>query len=247
MTPASRLVARTLEAAWEAKLAAVTSAEAALAAERARQPASLSAGELSWLQTAGADIRAVFDAPSTTPRERKRLIRAVVSEMTVTADKQARTAALTIAWEGGASTSITVTLPRLGTPWRTTDAPPSTSSAAWPSITTTRRSAACLPARACVLELGWAFTKNRVADLRHAHGIPAGPWQDVTPDGLDAGVVSITKAASELGVGISTIYRWLADGFIPASRPPPGHPGASASPARCAPRSPARHPTAGSS
>src|SRR5262249_16910901 len=80
----------------------------ALAAEQARQPSSLTDDEVRWLSAAGADIRAVFDAPSTTPRERKQLIRAVISEITVTADRQARTAALTIYWEGGASSSVTV-------------------------------------------------------------------------------------------------------------------------------------------
>jgi hypothetical protein len=113
-------VARTLEAAWEDKLAAVTAAEASLAAEQARQPSSLTGDEVRWLAAAGADIRAVFDAPSTTPRERKQLIRALLTEITVTVDQQARTAALTTYWEGGATSSITVTLPRLGTPWRTT-------------------------------------------------------------------------------------------------------------------------------
>src|SRR6266487_4022068 len=96
--PENRLVARTLEAAWENKLAAVTAAEASLAAEQARQPAALTADELRWLQTAGADLRAVFDAPSTAPRDRKRLIRALLTEITVTASQQARTAALTIYW-----------------------------------------------------------------------------------------------------------------------------------------------------
>ena len=59
---------------------------------------------MQWLAPAGADIRAVFDAPSTTPRERKQLIRALLTEITVTVDRQARTAALTLYWEGGAST-----------------------------------------------------------------------------------------------------------------------------------------------
>ena len=114
-------MARTLEAAWEDKLAAVTAARASLAAEQARQPSTLTDEEVRWLAAAGADIRAVFDAPSTTPRERKQLIRALLTEITVTVDQQARTAALTIYWEGGAASSITVTLPHLGTPWRTTD------------------------------------------------------------------------------------------------------------------------------
>ena len=97
--PENRLVARTLEAAGEDKLAAVTAAEASLAAEQARQPSPLSEDEVQWLATAGADIREVFDAPSTTPRERKQLIRALLTEITVAVDKQARAAALTLYWE----------------------------------------------------------------------------------------------------------------------------------------------------
>ena len=76
-------MARTLEAAWENKLAAVTAAQAWLAAEQARQPSTLTDEEVRWLAAAGADIRAVFDAPSTTPRERKQLIRALLTEITV--------------------------------------------------------------------------------------------------------------------------------------------------------------------
>src|SRR5262249_44813514 len=37
-------------------------------------------------------------------------------------------------------------------------------------------------------------------------------------------VVSITKAAAELGAGISTLYRWLADGFIAGEQLTPGAP-----------------------
>jgi excisionase family DNA binding protein len=40
----------------------------------------------------------------------------------------------------------------------------------------------------------------------------------------DGQVVSITQAAAELGVGISTIYRWLADGFITGEQLTPGAP-----------------------
>ena len=66
--------------------------------------------------------------------------------------------------------------------------------------------------------------RSRVADLRHAHGIPAAPRKNVTPAGQGDDVVSITKAAAELGVGVSTIYRWIADGFIPGEQAEPGAP-----------------------
>jgi DNA invertase Pin-like site-specific DNA recombinase len=223
--PENRLVARTLEAAWEDKLAAVTAAEAALAAEQARQPSLLTPDEARWLRTAGADIRTVFDAPSTTSRERKQLIRALITEITVTADKQARTADLAIHWEGGASTAVTVTLPRLGTPWRTTDES---------TVDLVRRLAehyddatiaSVLARQGRTTGTGLVFTQARVAALRTSHGIPAASRREnVRPSGQDGDMVSITAAAAELGVGVSTIYRWLADGFIAGEQDSPGAP-----------------------
>ena len=65
-------------------MAAVRSAENNLAAQRARRPVALTEQELARITTAGADVRAVFDAPTTTLRERKQLIRAVIDEVAVT-------------------------------------------------------------------------------------------------------------------------------------------------------------------
>ncbi len=221
--PENRLVARSLEAAWEDRLAAVTRAGAALATEQARQPSPLSAEETSWLTRAGADIRAIFEAPATTPRERKQLIRALLSEVTLTVDRQARTAALTLSWEGGAITQRTVALPRLGAPWRTTQAS---------TVDLIRRLAAhyddatiagVLARQHRRTGTGLTFTKARVAEVRRNHRIP--PFrQTAAPACHDGHVVSITHAAAELGVGISTIYRWLADGFIAGEQLTPGAP-----------------------
>jgi Recombinase/Recombinase zinc beta ribbon domain len=108
--PENRLVARTLERALEDKLAAQRQAERDLLAAQARRPVRLTDQELAWLSRAGADVRAVFTAPTTTFRERKRLLRAIVSEVVVTVDTQNRTAALRIIWQGGASTELTMEL-----------------------------------------------------------------------------------------------------------------------------------------
>ena len=171
----------------------------------------------------------------------------MITEITVTIDQQARAAALTIYWEGGASTGLTATLPRLGAPWRTTDAS---------TVDLVRRLAghyddatiaSTLARQGRRTGTGLAFTQARVAELRHAYDIPAASRREnVRAASQDGDVVSITQAAAELGIGVSTIYRWLADGFIAGEQDAPGAPWRSASPASCAPRSPGRHPTAGS-
>src|SRR5215207_5679805 len=68
--PENRLVARTLEA----KLVAQRQTERDLLAARARRPVRLTEQEQAWLSRAGADVRAVFTAPSTTFRETQAVV-----------------------------------------------------------------------------------------------------------------------------------------------------------------------------
>jgi hypothetical protein len=119
--PENRLVARTLESALETKLAAVRAAENNLAAQRARRPVALTEQELAWITTAGADVRAVFEAPTTTLRERKQLIRAVIDEIAVTVRAEQRVAQLRILWQGGAGTEVSMPMTKPGQHLRVTD------------------------------------------------------------------------------------------------------------------------------
>jgi excisionase family DNA binding protein len=213
--PENRLVARTLERALEAKLAAQRQAEHDLLAARARRPVRLTEEELAWLSRAGADIRAVFNSPSTTFRERKQLLRAIVSEVVVTLDSRARTAVLRIIWQGGGCTDVEMTLTKIGGHFRATDED---------TVELVRRLAAHYDDTTIALILsrqhrrtgtGLPFTKGRVQSLRVSRGIPAHrPAGTVAADGDDAVVVTVAEAERLLGVGKVTIYRWLRDGFI---------------------------------
>src|SRR5947209_10204176 len=112
--PENRLVARTLEKPLEDNLDAARAAESDLSAQRARRPVALTAEELAWITSAGADVRAVFDAPTTTLRERKQLIRAVISEIGITVRTQQRVADLRIVWQGGATTNLSMPMNKTG-------------------------------------------------------------------------------------------------------------------------------------
>ena len=112
--PENRLVARTLERAWEDKLAAARQAENDLRAQQARRPVPLTSEELAWITTAGADITAVFNAPATTIPERKQLLRAVIAEVVVTVNTDDRIAELRIIWQGGAATELAMAMTKTG-------------------------------------------------------------------------------------------------------------------------------------
>jgi DNA invertase Pin-like site-specific DNA recombinase/predicted DNA-binding transcriptional regulator AlpA len=222
--PENRLVARTLEGALEQALGLVRKTEADLVAQRARRPVKLNADELAWIARAGADLRAIFDAPSTTHRERKQLLRAIIAEVVITVRKDDRRADLRIVWEGGATCDITMELTRPGGHFRVADED---------TVDLVRRLAARYDDTTIALILsrqhrltatGLSFTKTRVVSLRVAKGIPAYKPDPVTASDDNVMVVGISRAEQILGVCKMTIYRWLRDGFITGEQLTPGGP-----------------------
>jgi DNA invertase Pin-like site-specific DNA recombinase len=221
--PENRLVARTLEREWEQRLTDVRAAERALAEVAARRPDPLSAEEIAWCRHAGADLRKVFDAPTTSDRERKQLLRAILTDIIVTVDREAEqhTAELRVVWEGGQLTEHTLPLPRTGSHTRCTDQDTIALVRQLAEHYPDKQIAAILARQGRRTGAGNPFTAHRVAGLRAHHGIPACP---VRTTGDDGEVLTIAKAANELGVSTATVHRWLREGFITGEQITPGAP-----------------------
>jgi DNA invertase Pin-like site-specific DNA recombinase len=221
--PENRLVARTLEREWEQRLTEVRRAERAVAEVAATRPDPLTGEEIAWCRHAGADLRKVFDAPTTTDRERKQLLRAILTDVVVTVDRasEQHAAELRVVWEGGAVTEHTVPLPRTGSHTRCTDQD---------TIALVRRLAEQYPDKQIAAILarqgrrtgaGNKFTAHNVHGLRTYHKIPAAPVRATAHDGE---MVTIAKAADALGVSTATVHRWLREGFITGEQITPGAP-----------------------
>jgi DNA invertase Pin-like site-specific DNA recombinase len=224
--PENRLVARTLERAWEDKLAAIRKAENDLRAQQARKPVALTGQELAWISSAGADIKAVFWAPATTTPERKQLIRAVIGEVVLTIHDRQRVADLRIIWQGGAVTELSMPMTKKGGHTRATSED---------TVTLVRRLAERYDDKTIAQILsrqhrrtgtGLTWTKARVKTLRISRGIPAfqPEPETVSAAGQDVLVVTIAEAERILDVTKGTLYRWLRDGFITGEQLTPGAP-----------------------
>lgn len=221
--PENRLVARGLEAELETRLAEVARADAGLADRRARRPLSLTEQEAAWLQHAGADLRAVFEADTTTIAERKQLLRTVLSEVTVTVDPQTREGNLRVCFEGGACVERTVPPPRRGWHIPATDEDTVELVRRLACHYNDTRIAQILSRQGRKTATGRSFTRERVNALRQSRSIPTAPL----PTGNsrdDAVMMSLTEARRALGVSDATLYRWLRDGFIAGSQLTPGGP-----------------------
>jgi len=102
--PENRLVARQLEREWEAALAERAHLGEEYQRYQRQRPARLSAGELAAIRALAGDIPALWAAPTTTVADRKRLLRAVIESVQVTADGATERVHATITWAGGRQT-----------------------------------------------------------------------------------------------------------------------------------------------
>lgn len=109
--PENRLVARTLESRWEARLAALTEAEAALATAQAAKPSLPAADSLHAL---AQDLPRLWHAETTSPRHRKRLLRSLVADVTLLPEPDAHTMRIGVRWHTGATDELAVARPGPG-------------------------------------------------------------------------------------------------------------------------------------
>ena len=216
--PENRVVMRELERRWEQALA-----ELAAARRQAEQaiagPALLSAEELANVHLLGGELRAVWEADTTTNRDRKRLLRTLIEEVQLRTEEQHY--AVRIVWRGGATSEREVVRGPAGWAQRT---PQDTvelvrtlaqefDDAQIARILNKqgRRSGQDIP-----------FTASAITSLRGKNRIAKCTKPRVTD--AQHGPFNAEEAARELGVTMSTVHRWLRDGVLAGEQLTPGAP-----------------------
>ena len=217
--PEHRLVARTLEQRLEQALTEVERERRQLAALEQARPAPLTADERRALARLARDLPRLWHAKTITDRDRKELLRTLLSEVIVTVREPERLAALELVWEGGGRSELQVRLNRRGPERHRTDEDTVDLIRRLAQHHSDRQIAAILSKQGRRTGTGLPFTEPRVRYVRHAADIPAAPRPDP-----DSEVVTIADAAARLGVSTSTIRRWLADGLLPAEQTTPHAP-----------------------
>jgi len=220
--PDNRLVARGLETEWEHALRELADAEAELARRQAARPKALSPHERAAILALGDDLGQVWDAPTTTGKDRKQLLRTLLDEVNITLqrDDPGPHARVVLRWKGGAISELTVPLRRRQPPIRTDE----------DTIDLIRRLAMHYPDAVIAGILnrqdrrtarGLSYTASRVQSLRYHWHIPCHQPSDQTPEG---DLLNVTAAARELKIAPSTLLRWLNDGFVAGEQVTPGAP-----------------------
>ena len=205
--PDNRLVARSLETRWETKLRELKDAEAELA-EHVMPAAEPSREQIEAL---ARDLPALWAANSTSDKDRKRLLRAFINDITITCQPHGDELTVGIRWRSGATERHTIKRPERD------HIPPST-------FELIARLAADHSDAEIAAELGAAgmrtprdreFNGPAVKSVRYRYKIPQGPFHR-------DGELRPPQVAKRLAISESTIYDWIRHGRLQARRGPGG-------------------------
>jgi hypothetical protein len=106
--PANRLVADSLEADWNAKLRALQEAQTAYESQRRADRRMCGAEEKTKIYALASDFRRLWESPTTTDRERKRMIWLLIEDVTLV---KGADIAVHVRFKGGATRSLAVPAP----------------------------------------------------------------------------------------------------------------------------------------
>jgi DNA invertase Pin-like site-specific DNA recombinase len=206
--PENRLVVRTLEARWETMLATLTEAQAALEATRNAAPPLPARADL---QALIGDLPRLWRAETTSARDRKRLLRTLIADLTLLPETDRARVRVGIRWHTGATDEITADRPLPPGPAARTPSPAVELIRALGPTTSNDDLVTRLNAAGHRTGKDRRFDIDAVQWVRHVHKIP-------TPGPLAPGEISVAEAADRLAISADAVYYWITAGHLPARR-----------------------------
>jgi DNA invertase Pin-like site-specific DNA recombinase len=216
--PQNRLVAAELETRWNRALARVGEIEARIAAHDGSTPhrASLSSANIAELAT---DLKAVWAAPQTDARLKKRIVRTLIHEVVADIDDGASEIVLLVHWAGGIHSELRLPKRRRGQR-NATSADILAAVRHLVLIASDDLIAGILNRNGLTTGNGNRWTRERVTALRSHHKIPV---FRAAPDG-DEPWLNLSEAARHVGVAAKTLRLAAEAGEIEATHPLPDGP-----------------------
>ncbi|MEA3436560.1 MAG: recombinase family protein [Thermodesulfobacteriota bacterium] len=215
--PENRLVARTLERQWNQALKRFEDLNSRIKDRKKSFQDRLSKIEIKQIQRLAYDLPAIWNANTTTDKDRKKLLRAAVEEVQLT--KKDRTVNVKIIWAGGAISEKIVHLPKVRSK-RHTSLNIVELVRQLATKFTDDQIARILIRNGCKTATGLSFNAHKVGSLRWNYGIP----RYKKPEGEQLKTYTAQQAAQLLQVSVPTIHSWLNSGFIQGEQMTKGAP-----------------------
>jgi excisionase family DNA binding protein len=208
--PDHRLVATTLEAAWNDRLLALAQARDVAERQRAADRATFDEATESRIRALAEDFPAVFNEASTAPRDRKRMAQLLLEDVTLLKTDQLH---VHLRFQGGACESLALPLPQGAWRQRLTRPEVVTRLDELLADGDEAEVAARLNAEGCRTGAGLPFDANAVQWVRYSHGL-----KTQTERRRDTGQLTVREAAAQLGLREGTTRDWARTGKLRAAR-----------------------------
>jgi DNA invertase Pin-like site-specific DNA recombinase len=206
--PENRLVARSFENRLEGRLAELAEAEAALVTQRA---ATVPLPPRAELEAVVTNLGELWAAPTTSNRDRKRLLRTLVADVTLIPDVDRAKLRIGIHWRSGATEELVAQrMSRVHEIRRTAPEAIELARQIGPDLDN-HELAAALNAAGYQTGAGRSFDSDAVSSLRHYHGIGS-------PALLQPGELTVRDVAARLGVNHGAVINWINRGVLTARR-----------------------------
>ena len=206
--PGNRLVVDVLEAEWNNRLRALHDAQEELEQRRVQDHHGLSGEQRKQILALATDFPRLWNDPSTPQRERKRMVRLVLEDVTLTKGDEI---AVGVRFRGGAIQSLTLPLPQSAWQLRQTPAKVVAEIDALLDHHTEARIAEILNERGVVSSEGRPFHVAMVQRIRRSYGLR--PRYDRL---CDAGMLTLAEIAALLDVSPTTVKIWRRRGLLHA-------------------------------
>jgi DNA invertase Pin-like site-specific DNA recombinase len=215
--PANRLVTGELEARWNKALARMAEVEGKIAAHDAATPAA--ATDPASLGRLAADLKAVWSAPTTDARLKKRIVRTLIREVVADIDDAAAEIVLIVHWIGGLHSEMRLPRRRRGQR-NSTSADVIAAVRQLVLIANDDLIAGILNRNGLVTGNGNRWTRERVTSMRSNYRIPVFKPAE---DGIEPWL-NLSNAAQLLNIAPKTLRRAAEAGEIEAIHPLPDGP-----------------------
>lgn len=200
--PSNRLVTGTLERRWNEALIRLEQIKADAAQFQQRNARVATAEQKAKVLALARDLPRLWRASTTQPKDRKRILRLLIKDITVEKLLEQRQIILHIRWQGGACSDRTIQLPL-----------PIAERIRYPEaiVEQVRGLALHMSDQNIVIQLnqqgvqsphGTPLTLAMIKWIRHKHGIPS-----FSPKRADE--MTVRQAAERFGVSIHVIYYWI--------------------------------------
>jgi len=209
--PANRLVADTLEADWNTALRALADTQAAYDKARERHAGTLTQPQKDRIAQLVTDLPGIWNDPATPMRERKRITRLLLTDVTVTRTSDTITAHARLA--GGQHRTITLPVPEPAWKIRQTKATTIAEIDKLLDHHTCTEIAAILRARGLANGEGRQFNPAMVQRVIRTYQLRSRRQRL-----LDAGLIPLSQMAQLLGVSAGTVKIWYHAGIVSGQR-----------------------------